>query len=55
MRRVDDPVQDGVAEIYVGRGHVDLRAKHPGAGRELARAHAGEQVEVLVDGAVAER
>ena len=55
VARVDDPVQDGVAQVDVRAGHVDLRAEHPGAVGELARAHAREQVEVLLDAPVAER
>ena len=47
--RVDDPVQDGVAQVDVRRGHVDLRPQDARAVRELARAHAREQVEVLLD------
>ena len=50
---VDDPVQDGVAQVDVGRGHVDLRPQHPGAVGELARAHPREQVQVLLDRPVA--
>src|SRR5581483_3472026 len=37
----------------VGRGHVDLCPEHSGAVRELPRAHALEQVEVLIDRTVA--
>ena len=51
--RVQDPVEHRVAQVDVGRGHVDLRPEHPGAVRKLARAHALEQVEALVDRAVA--
>ena len=51
--RVDDPVQDGVAQVDVRRRHVDPRAQHPCAVRELAVAHPREQVQVLVDRPVA--
>ena len=51
--RVQDPVEHRVAQVDVGRGHVDLRPEHSGAVRKLARAHALEQVEVLVDRTVA--
>ena len=51
--RVQDPVQDRVAQVDVGRGHVDLRAQHARAVGELPGAHAREQVEVLLDRAVA--
>ena len=52
VARVHDPVQHRVAQVDVGRGHVDLGPQHPRAVLELARAHAREQVEVLVDGPV---
>ena len=51
--RVQDPVEHRVAQVDVGRGHVDLRPEHPRAVRKLARAHALEQVEALLDRAVA--
>ena len=51
--RVQDPVEHRVAHVDVGRGHVDLRPEHPGAVRELAGAHALEQVEALLDRTVA--
>ena len=44
-----------VAEIDVARRHVDLGAQHARAVRKLARPHAAEQVEVLLDAALAER
>jgi hypothetical protein len=50
--RAADPVHDGIAHVHVGRGHVDLRAQGPGAVLELARAHAAEEVEVLLHRAV---
>ena len=53
VRRVQDPVEHRVAQVDVARGHVDLRAQHPGSVRELALAHAREEVEVLLDRAVA--
>ena len=48
MCRVDDPVQYRVAEIDVGRGHVDLRPQHARPVGELAGAHAREEVEALL-------
>ena len=51
--RVQDPVEHRVAQVEVRRGHVDLRPQHPRAVRELARAHALEQVEALLDRTVA--
>src|SRR5690606_21636301 len=53
VRRVHDPVEDRVAHLHVRRGEVDLRAQHVRALLELARLHALEQVEVLLDAAVA--
>ncbi len=55
MTGVPDAVEHRVAHVDVRRRHVDLRAQHVGAVGELARAHAPEQVEVLVDRASAER
>ena len=51
---VADAVEQRVAQPDVGRGHVDLRAEGAGGVRELAGAHALEEVEVLCDRAVAE-
>ena len=50
---VADAVEHRVAQIDVGRGHVDAGAQAAGAVRELAGAHAREQVQVLRDRAVA--
>ena len=50
---VEDAVHHRVAHVQVGRGHVDLGPQGPGAVRELAGAHALEQVQVLLDRAVA--
>ena len=50
---MEDAVHDGVAEHHVGVRHVDLGAQHLGAVGELAGAHAAEQVEILLDAAVA--
>ena len=55
MLGVADAVEHRVAHPDVGRGHVDLRAQRAGAVGELAGLHPGEEVEVLLDGAVAER
>ena len=50
---MEDAVHDGVAEHHVGVRHVDLGAQHLAAVGELACTHAAEQVEVLLDRAVA--
>ena len=55
VRHLADAVHDGVAQVEVGRGHVDLRAQRACAVRKLASAHAGKQIEVLLDRAVAVR
>ncbi len=55
VRGLPDPVHDGIAQVEVTRGHVDLRAQGPGPVFELARAHAAEQVQVLLAGAIAVR
>src|SRR5207244_8828463 len=53
MRGLADAVHDRIAQVDVARGHVDLRAQGLGAVVELARAHAGEEVQVLLDRAIA--
>jgi hypothetical protein len=50
---VQDAVHDRVAQQQVARGHVDPGPQRAAAVGELAGAHAREQVEVLVDAAVA--
>ncbi len=55
MLRVQDPVQDRVAQVDVAGGHVDARAQDARAVGELAGAHAREQVEALLRRAVPPR
>ena len=55
MLGVQDAVHHRVAHVEVGRRHVDLGAQGARAVGELAGLHAREQVEVLLDGAVAVR
>ena len=50
---MQDAVHHRVAHVEVGRGHVDLRPQRARAVGELAGPHALEQVEVLLDRAVA--
>ena len=52
---VEDAVHDRIAHVDVGRGHVDLCTQNAAAIGEFALLHAGEQVEVFFDGAVAIR
>ncbi|MNN07532.1 hypothetical protein D3C81_1203590 [compost metagenome] len=53
MRRMHDAVDDRVSQIDVRRGHVDFGAQHLLPVLEFAGAHPFEQVEVLLDRAVA--
>jgi hypothetical protein len=53
VRGVADAVDGRVAQVDVGRGHVDLGAQDVGAVGELAGLHALEQIQVLGDAAVA--
>ena len=55
MLGVANAVEDRVAHPDVRRRHVNLRAQSTGAIWELAGLHPGEEVEVLLDGAGAER
>jgi Flp pilus assembly protein TadD len=55
MVGMQNAIEHGIAQVDVARGHVDLRPQHPRAVRELAGAHAREQVEVLLHRAVAVR
>ncbi len=55
VRGVQDAVHDRVAQVEVGRGHVNPGAERPRAVRELAGAHLRKEVQVLLDGAVAVR
>ncbi len=52
VRHAPDAVERRVAQVDVGRRHVDLRPQRVGAVFELAGAHAAEHVEVLGDGPV---
>jgi hypothetical protein len=53
VRGMQDPVEDRITHVDVPGSHVDARPKDTGSVRELARPHAGEEVEVLVDRPVA--
>ena len=52
MRGMTNPVQGGIAHDQIGRRHVDLRAQHVCTIREFTSAHAPEEVEILLNGAV---
>ncbi len=52
---VHDPIEHRIAQVHVGRRHVDLGAQHALAFLELAGPHPGEQVEVFLHRAVAAR
>ena len=55
VMRVPDPQQQRIAHEHVRMRQVDLRAQHVRAVGELAGLHAAQQVEILVDRAVAIR
>ncbi len=55
MCRVQDAVHDRIAQVEVRGRHVDLGPQHAGAIRELTVAHPLEQIQVLVDTAIAKR
>ena len=50
---LDDAVDDGVAEVHVGRGHIDLGAQDHRPLGELPSVHTAEEVEALPSGTVA--
>ncbi len=50
-----DPVHHRIAQLHVLVLHVDLGAQHPRAVGELSGAHPSEQIEVLLDTAIAVR
>ena len=52
VRQVDDAVDDGVAEVDVGRGHIDLGAEAARALGDLAGAHLSEEGQAFLGGAV---
>ena len=53
MLGMQNTVHHRIAHVQVLRRHVDLGAQGAGAIRELARAHALEQIQILFDGAIA--
>jgi hypothetical protein len=53
MRSLADAVDRRIAQVDVGRGHVDFRAQHVRALGERAIAHAAEQAQILIDVALA--
>ena len=55
MFGVQDAVHHRVAQVQVGRRHIDFGAQGAGAIREFAGAHALEQIQVLFHRAVAVR
>src|SRR5450759_4031430 len=55
MRGLADAEERGIAQVDVGRCHVDLRAQGAGAVRKLAAAHPPEKVHSLGNLAVAPR
>ncbi len=55
MGRAPNAVERRVAQVDVGRRHVDLRAQHVRPVRELTRPHAREEIAVLSGAALAVR
>ena len=55
MGNVQDAVDDGVAQVEVGRRHVDLGTQALFAVRVLALPHLAEEAQVFLDRAVPER
>src|SRR5690606_39319077 len=53
MRDLADPVHDRIAQLEALALHVDLGAEDVLPFLELARAHAAEEVEVLLDAPIA--
>ena len=53
MGRMFDAVEDRVAQVDIGRGHVDFGSEGVGAVGEFAGLHTSEEVQVVVDGAAA--
>ena len=52
---VADAIEHRIAQVDVGRGHIDPRPQRACAVGKLARAHAPEEIQVLLDRAVAPR
>ena len=52
MGRVQDPVDDGIAQVDVGRRHVDLCAETLFAVRVLSRLHLAEELQIFLGRAV---
>ncbi len=48
-----DAVEHGIPHVDVSRSHIDPGAKYARTVGEFARAHAGKQIQALVDGAIA--
>ena len=52
MRHLADTVEDRITQVDIGCAHIDSCAQHLRACIELPGAHAGEQVEILLDTAL---
>ena len=55
MLGVYDPVQDGIAQIHVGRRHINFGPEHPAPVGKLAASHPPEQFKIFLRRAVAVR
>src|SRR5579863_4728268 len=55
MLRVQDAIENRIAQIDIPRSHIDLGSQHPRAVWKLAGAHAAEKVETLLHWTIAVR
>ena len=53
MGHAANAVEGGIAQVQVGRGHVDFGPEHPGTVLKLTRSHALKQIQVLLHRTVA--
>ena len=54
MARVANAIQNGVTQIHIAGGHIDLCPQHPLTVGEFTSAHALKQVAVLIDAPISE-
>ena len=53
MGHVEHAIHDGVAEVHVGRSHIDLGTENHLAGGHVAGVHLAEEAQALLGGTVA--
>ena len=54
MSRVANAIQDGVTQIHIARGHIDLGPQHPLTVGEFSSTHALKQIAILLNAPVTE-